>query len=141
MAHDPAYRQNIMTQRLAGAWYAENNQWSHEKLTLKPDGSCVQEVTFKKGRGSQTARGTWVYCPDQGVSRVCLRGNFIRPDQAWPKAASPARAAPGDSPEPPAEVFFLRYEYGNTYLVKPDNLHPNLDNELFYSYYTNPRIH
>ena len=122
MSHDPAYKREKMTQNLAGIYYADN-QWSREKMTLKEDGTCLQEVNFNMGRGSQTAPGTWAYCPDQKLEKVCLYGNFIEPSQSQPKAERQVQVSPGGSTAPPVKVFAIRYQYGCTHLDLPDEFH------------------
>jgi len=116
MCHDPAYKRERMTQYLAGIYYGGDiYSWSRQKLTLKEDGTCLQEVTFNKGRGFQNAQGTWAYCHNYGLDQVCLYGNFVDQEQTRPKAVGQVQVSSGGSIEPPVKAFKIKYLQGCTY--------------------------
>jgi hypothetical protein len=72
--------------------YVADNEFVRERLTIKEDGTFIQEVTLKASSKVDTAKGTWTYAAKHGSftfdhNFMCVvdAGGRLRADYAQPR--------------------------------------------------------
>ncbi|MBW8042301.1 MAG: hypothetical protein FVQ85_20195 [Planctomycetes bacterium] len=97
--------------RLSGTYVADY-EFAKEKLTIKSDGTFIQEVTLKASSKVDIAKGTWTYKPRNGYFRfdhnfmsVLDGAQRLKPDYAQPRDSGVVLK--------PAERWFFRISLGS----------------------------
>jgi hypothetical protein len=98
--------------RLSGSYVADY-KFAKEKLTIKNDGTFIQEVTLKASSKVNVAKGTWTYIPKIGYFRfdhnfmMVLDGaRRLKPDYAKPRDSGVVLT--------PARRWFFRISLGSS---------------------------